>query len=75
MSKQLAHTLYGAPVSGVRPAGKADGSRLAAPSAPYVGRNRCIANEDTCEGPKASGTDYCVGHLRSMAKKNKDVTE
>jgi len=72
MSKQLAHTLYGEPVSGVRPASAIAGSRLAAPSAPYLGRQRCIANDDTCEGPKAKGTDYCVGHLRSMAKKDSE---
>jgi hypothetical protein len=44
------------------------GAKLAAPSAPYIGRNRCIANEDTCEGPKAKGTDFCVGHLRSKGQ-------
>jgi hypothetical protein len=75
MSKQLAHTLYGAPVSGIRPAHVADGSRLAPPSAPYEGRNRCIAKNDTCEGPKAKGTDYCVGHLRGMAKSKDEETE
>jgi hypothetical protein len=53
----------------------ADGSRLAPPSAPYEGRNRCVANNDTCEGPKAKGTDYCVGHLRGMAKKKDEETE
>jgi hypothetical protein len=76
MSKQLAHTLYGEPVKGIRPAAAQTGSRLAAASAPDVGRNRCIANEDTCEGPKSKGTDYCIGHLRSMAKKNaQEVTD
>lgn len=59
-----AHSLYGKPVTGQR-LSHADGARLAPASAPYVGRNRCIANNDTCEGPKAKGTDYCVGHLRS----------
>ena len=44
------------------------GAKIAAPSAPYVGRNRCIANQDTCEGPKARGTDYCIGHLRSQGQ-------
>lgn len=69
MTKQLAHTLYGAPVSGIRPASQQDGSKLAPGSGPYLGRNKCIANEDTCEGPRAKGTDYCAGHLRSMQKK------
>lgn len=59
-----AHALYGKPVSSQRLAA-IDGARLAAASGPYVGRNRCIANDDTCEGPKAKGTDYCIGHLRS----------
>lgn len=72
MSKQLAHTLYGEPVSGSRPAMQQDGSRIAAASGPYLGRNRCVANNDTCEGPKAKGTEYCVGHLRSMAKKESE---
>lgn len=75
MSKQLAHTLYGEPVRGVRPAAMADGARLAPGSAPYLGRNRCVANNDTCEGPKAKGTEYCIGHLRAMAKKDEEVTD
>ena len=70
MSKQLAHTLYGSPVSGSRPAASAGGSRMAAGSGPYIGRNKCIAKDDTCEGPKAKNTDYCVGHLRAMEKKD-----
>lgn len=70
MSKQLAHAYYGDPVTGQRPAGQSAGSKLAPGSAPYLGRNRCIANEDTCDGPKAKGTDYCIGHLRAMAKKD-----
>lgn len=72
MSKQLAHTLYGEPVSGSRPAFTAVGGKLAPGSGPYIGRNRCIANNDTCEGPKAKETDYCIGHLRTMAKKQKE---
>lgn len=62
-----AHALYGEPVKGYRLAGT-DNARIAAPSAPYIGRNRCIANDDTCDGPKAKGTDFCVGHLRSQGK-------
>ena len=46
---------------------------MATASAPYTGRNRCIANNDTCEGPQAKGTEYCIGHLRSTEKGN-DVT-
>jgi len=65
---QLAHTLYGQPVSGIRPSAQVPGSKLAPPSGPYIGRQRCTANEDTCEGPKARGTDFCYGHLRSMGE-------
>jgi hypothetical protein len=64
------YSFHGTPVGGSRPAGKADGSRPAPPGGtPYVGRNRCIANNDTCKGPRAKGTNYCMGHLRSMEKK------
>jgi len=60
-----AHSYYGKPVSGIRLAPSA-GAKLAPPSAPYIGRNRCTANDDTCEGPKARGTEFCIGHLRSQ---------
>jgi hypothetical protein len=62
-----AHSYYGKPVSGIRLAPSA-GAKLAPPSAPYIGRNRCTANDDTCEGPKARGTDFCIGHLRSKGE-------
>lgn len=57
--------MYGAPVTSIRPASSQAGSRLAAASGPYLGRQRCIANGDTCEGPQAKGSEYCIGHLRS----------
>lgn len=44
------------------------GSKVMAGGVDYVGRNRCIAENDTCEGPRAKGTQYCIGHLRKMAK-------
>jgi hypothetical protein len=54
-----------------------DGARLAAPSGPYLGRgSKCSGNDDTCEAPKAKGTDMCVGHLRSaglLKKGGKDA--
>jgi hypothetical protein len=62
-----AHAYYGQPVTGQRLA-HMDGARMATASAPYIGRNRCVADNDTCEGPKAKGTEYCIGHLRSVAK-------
>jgi hypothetical protein len=27
---------------------------------------KCIGNENTCGARKAKGTDYCVGHMRSL---------
>ena len=67
-----AHSLYGAPVSGQRLAA-VDGARIAAPSGPYIGRgNKCSANEDTCEGMRAKGTELCMGHLRSSLKDGAD---
>lgn len=68
-----AYALYGEPVSGNRPAQATQGSRLAAASGPYLGRQRCIANSDTCEGPQAKGSEYCIGHLRS-SEKGRDVS-
>lgn len=67
-----AHAMYGAPVSAIRPASAAAGARVAAGSGPYTGRQRCIANNDTCEGPQARGTEYCIGHLRAV-EKGRDV--
>jgi len=61
-----AHAYHGAPVTGIRLAPTA-GSRIATGSAPYVGRgNKCSANEDTCEGIRAKGTEYCMGHIRKF---------
>ena len=67
-----AYSLYGQPANAARLA-HMDGARLAAPSAPYLGRgNKCSANDDTCEGMRAKGTAYCMGHLRSIQKKGGD---
>lgn len=70
-----AHAYYGAPVNGKRLA-SVDGARIAAPSAPYVGRgNKCSANEDTCEGNRVKDEVFCAGHLRSARKKQAEVVE
>jgi hypothetical protein len=71
-----AHAYYGQPVAGKRLA-VADGARIAAPSGPYIGRgNKCSANEDTCEGMRAKGTEFCMGHLRQVTKgMDKEVTD
>jgi len=70
MTKSIpAHAYYGTPVNSYRLAHTSD-ARIAPPSAPYVGRgNKCSANEDTCEGMRAKGTEFCMGHLRSKDKK------
>lgn len=63
-----AYSLYGEPVTRTqRPAGSTAGSRIAAPSAPYVGRgSKCAGNEDTCNANKVRGQDYCAGHLKGI---------
>lgn len=67
-----AHSYYGKPQNDYRLA-QTDGGRLAAPSGPYIGRgNKCTGNEDTCEGNRAKGTEYCMGHLRQMLKEQND---
>lgn len=72
MTKSIpAHALYGSPVGHYRLA-HTDTARLAAPSAPYVGRgNKCSANEDSCEGMRAKGTELCMGHLKARDAKDK----
>ena len=37
----------------------------------YVGHTACRANNDTCMGPRAKGTEYCIGHLRTLVKAGK----
>lgn len=61
-----AHSYHGSPVGDMRLSAIA-GAKLAPASAPYVGRgNKCSANEDTCEGIRAKGTEYCMGHIRKF---------
>jgi len=42
---------------------------------PYVGHTRCAANDETCQGARAKGTPYCIGHLRALAKAKEDARE
>ena len=66
---QLSGEYYGVPIQGIRPSAEVPGSRQAPPSGPYLGRgNFRAANDDTCTGRKAKGTDYCMGHLRSRGE-------
>ena len=64
-----AYAMFGEPVSGIRPAAACEGSQLAPPSGPYLGRgNKCSAKEDTCEGMRVKNEEFCMGHLRSFNK-------
>lgn len=69
-----AHSYYGKPVSGNRPAGEQAGSRIAAGSGPYLGGrgNKCMAKEDTCQGNRVKNQDFCAGHMRSLAKTKRE---
>jgi hypothetical protein len=72
-----AHSYYGQP-PGDYSLSFVSGSRLASASGPYVGRgNKCSGNDDSCEGLRAKGTEFCMGHLRRIAKENgvSEVTE
>ena len=56
------------------------GTQLAPPSGnPYVPKYESCAivrdNGDRCKGPKAKGTEYCIGHLRAMEKAAKAAEE
>lgn len=55
-------------------------TQLAPPSGnPHVGKYQsCIVVRQDgaqCKGPKAKGTDFCIGHLRSMEKAAKAAEE
>jgi len=69
MTFKTVNALYGTPVMGSLPVNQSAGSKIQVGGVPYLGRQRCIANDDTCEGPKAKGTEYCIGHLRANEKK------
>jgi hypothetical protein len=61
-----AHSYYGTPQTGYRLAAVA-GSRIAAPSGPYIGRgDKCSGNDDTCGANKVRGQQFCAGHLKKI---------
>lgn len=80
MSKNVTPVLqgsyYGDLQQGYRQSVSVD-ARPATASGPYLGRgSKCSANNDTCEAPRAKGTELCVGHLRSaglLKKGGKDA--
>ena len=55
------------------------GTALAPPSGvEYEGEHSCIFVRDDgsqCKGPKAKDTDFCIGHLRSIEKAQKEAEE
>lgn len=69
--------VYPAPTAGVL-----DGFSPARSSAPYLGKEpdpaappkphtKCMFKRPDgklCQGPRAKETEYCIGHLRSLAK-------
>lgn len=62
---------------GAHPVGRTNqplGTRHAGVGVDYVGHTRCMANDATCQGPRALGTEFCVGHLKSFAKQG-EVTD
>ena len=69
-----AHSMYGEPATrGAKPAQSRAGSRLAAASGEYLGRNLCMANNDTCNARKQSGYNFCAGHVKAI-NAGKDVS-
>jgi hypothetical protein len=61
-----AQSYYGTPLTGYRLAAVA-GSRIAAPSGPYIGRgDKCTGNDDTCGANKVRGQQFCAGHLKKI---------
>lgn len=49
------------------------GAKLAAASAPYVGRgDKCSGNDDTCGANRVRGQELCAGHMKGVSKKVED---
>lgn len=70
------YSYHGTPATvGSRPYATADARPAPAGGMPYIGHTRCMANDGTCQGIRAKGTEYCIGHLRSMAKEQLNESE
>jgi hypothetical protein len=37
------------------------------------GLRYCLGGNDTCKAFRANGTEYCIGHLRSLEKQKGDA--
>lgn len=67
------YSYYGeSAMRGSRPFDLASAKEAPPGGMPYVGHTRCLANNETCQGARAKGTDYCIGHLRQMLKEKPD---
>ena len=74
------NTVHDREVEARMPSFVQSGTQLAPPSGvPYLGKYQtCLvvrADGAQCKGPKAKGTDFCIGHLRSMEKAQKEQEE
>jgi hypothetical protein len=50
------------------------GAKLAAASAPYLGRgDKCSGNDDTCGANRMRGQELCVGHMKGVKSKKVEV--
>jgi hypothetical protein len=69
MSSAPIYSYYGVSANqNSRPYATADAQPAPAGGMPYMGHTRCIANEETCQGARAKGTNFCIGHLRQIEK-------
>jgi hypothetical protein len=69
MSSAPIYSYYGVSANqNSRPYATADAKPAPAGGMPYAGHTRCIANNETCQGARAKGTNFCIGHLRQIEK-------
>jgi hypothetical protein len=71
MTVKPVHSLYGVPAAGQQYVlGAGEGTKVAPFSGiEYIGNVRCsFEGGGACTAPRAKGTDFCVGHLRRIAK-------
>ena len=61
-----AHSYYGTPQN-YQSLSAVAGAKLAAASAPYIGRgDKCSGNDDTCGANRMRGQELCVGHMKGV---------
>lgn len=74
------HSLYGQPAlqhatQSIMLAGDREIVRAPYSGIEYEAWSSCNANNFTCTAPKAKGTEYCIGHLRSVKKQEEQRKE